>query len=141
MNRINWNHPPEDPRGLSFADLKKMYGILYRHLQECKRNRGALRSTLASSRKGELSLREEKKVLKSKVELISKKAAANKSFKETSGWSAAAIGCVTLSWAAFAEYGYPGPEWLFEHEIFFGWCCWAATSVFAWVAKSFYGAD
>ena len=141
MNRINWNNPPENPDGLSFADLKKMYGIVYRNLLDCKRNRGALQSTLASSRKGELSLRQEKKVLKSKVEMISKKAAANKSFKETSGWSAAAIGCVTLCWAGFAEYGYPGPEWLCEHEIFFGWCCWASTSLFAWAAKGFYGAD
>ena len=118
-----------------------MYGIVFKGWQEAKRNRSALQSTLSATRKGELSLREEKKVLKSKGAMIRKKAAANQSFKETSGWSAAAIGGVTLLWAGFGEYGYPGPEWLFEHEIFFGWCCWASTSIFAWVAKSFYGAD
>ena len=73
--------------------------------------------------------------------LISKKAAAAPSFKETSGWSAGAIGSVTLMWAAFGEYGYPGPSWLFEHEIFYGAVCWVATTIFAWAAKGFYGAD
>tara|TARA_R100000234_G_scaffold58970_1_gene35632 strand:- start:1372 stop:1797 length:426 start_codon:yes stop_codon:yes gene_type:complete len=141
MKRINWNNPPQDPSGLSFADLQKMYGILYRNWVECKRNRGALQSTLTATRKGELELRKEKKVLTSRVQMISKQAAANKSFRETSGWSAAAIGSVTLSWAAFAEYGYPGPKWLFEHEIFYGFICWVATSLFAWAAKGFYGAD
>ena len=73
MNRLNWAQPPADPTGLSFSDLKKMYGIVYRNLQECKRIRGAEKSTLRASRKAELELREEKKVLTSKVALISKK--------------------------------------------------------------------
>ena len=141
MNRINWSQPPEDPNGLSFADLKKMYGIVYRKLQECKRIRGAEKSTLRASRKAELELREEKKVLTSKVALISKKAAAAKSFRETSGWSAGAISCVTLLWAAFGHYGYPGPTWFWEHEIVYGAICWVATTIFAWAAKLYYGAE
>ncbi len=134
--------PPRDPKKVaSFAELRMHYAELWRELDDCKRNCGALQTTLASSRKGEVALREEKKVLKSKVALITKKAAAQKSFRETSGWSAAAIGSVTLCWAGFGEYGFPGPKWLFEHDVFYGAVCWAATSVFAWAAKSFYGAD
>ena len=134
--------PPRDPKTVgSFSELRMHYAELWRELDDCKRNRGALQSTLASSRKGEVALREEKKVLKSKVALITKKAAAQKSFRETSGWSAGAIGSVTLIWAAFGEYGYPGPKWLFEHEIFYGAVCWVATTIFAWAAKGFYGAD
>ncbi len=134
--------PPRDPKTVgSFSELRMHYAELWRELDDCKRNRGALQSTLASSRKGEVALREEKKVLKSKVALITKKAAAQKSFRETSGWSAGAIGSVTLIWAAFGEYGYPGPSWLFEHEIFYGAVCWVATTIFAWAAKGFYGAD
>jgi hypothetical protein len=134
--------PPRDPKKVaSFAELRMHYAELWRELDDCKRNCSALQTTLASSRKGEVALREEKKVLKSKVALITKKAAAQKSFRETSGWSAAAIGSVTLCWAGFGEYGFPGPKWLFEHDVFYGAVCWAATSVFAWAAKSFYGAD
>ena len=134
--------PPRDPKTVgSFSELRMHYAELWRELDDCKRNRGALQSTLASSRKGEVALREEKKVLKSKVALITKKAAAQKSFRETSGWSAGAIGSVTLIWAAFGEYGYPGPSWLFEHEIFYGAVCWVATTIFAWAAKGYYGAD
>ena len=134
--------PPRDPKTVgSVSELRMHYAELWRELDDCKRNRGALQSTLASSRKGEVALREEKKVLKSKVALITKKAAAQKSFRETSGWSAGAIGSVTLMWAAFGEYGYPGPKWLFEHEIFYGAVCWVATTIFAWAAKGFYGAD
>ena len=134
--------PPRDPKTVgSFSELRMHYAELWRELDDCKRNRGALQSTLASSRKGEVALREEKKVLKSKVALITKKAAAQKSFRETSGWSAGAIGSVTLIWAAFGEYGYPGPKWLFEHEVFYGAVCWVATTICAWAAKGFYGAD
>ena len=134
--------PPRDPKTVgSLGELRMHYAELWRELDDCKRNRGALQSTLASSRKGEVALREEKKVLKSKVALITKKAAAQKSFRETSGWSAGAIGSVTLIWAAFGEDGDPGPSWLFEHEIFYGAVCWVATTIFAWAAKGFYGAD
>ena len=139
--RFNWNNPPEDPSGLSFADLKRLYGIVWRLWQEARRQCRALQATLSASRKDELSLRQEKKVLKGQVALISKKAAAAKSFKETSGWSAGAIGAVTLLWAGFGEYGYPGPAWLFEHEIVYGGVCWLATTLFAWAAKGFYGHD
>ncbi|HBF23257.1 MAG TPA: hypothetical protein DDW23_05505 [Planctomycetes bacterium] len=141
MQRINWNNPPEDPGGLSFADLKRMYGIVWRAWQEAKRKNKERLATLSASRKDELALRQEKKVLTSKVKLISKKAAAAQSFKETSGWSAGAISCVTILWAAFSEYGYPGPAWLFEHEIVYGGACWVATTFFAWAAKAYYGAD
>lgn len=138
---INWNRLPEDPDGMTFADVKRGYTLLWQRLQECKRMRGATETVLSKTVKQERELKKEKRVLKKTVELISKKAAANKSFKETSGWSAGAIGCVTLMWAGFAEYGYPGPKWLFEHEIVYGAACWVATTLFAWAAKSFYGAD
>jgi|TARA_A100001518_G_C1206059_1_gene48876 hypothetical protein len=141
MKRINWSQPPEDPDGLSFSDLKRMYKIVFGMLMECRRIRGAEKSTLRASRKAELELREEKKVLTGKVALISKKAAAAKSFRETSGWSAGAIGFVTLLWAAFGHYGYPGPQWFWEHEVVYGAVCWFATTIFAWAAKHYYGAD
>ena len=70
-----------------------------------------------------------------------KQAAAAKALKETSGGAGVAIGAVTLLWAGFAEYGYPGPQWLFEHDIFYGAVCWMSTSLFAWAAKAFYAAQ
>jgi len=140
MNFINWNNPPEDPVGLSMRDLQKMYRIVFRMLQECKRMKGATEGVLSKAVRGEREAKKSARILKKEVTMISKKAAAAQSLRETSGWSAAAIGAVTLLWAGFAEYGYPGPAWLFEHEFFYGAVCWVATSVFAWAAKGFYSA-
>ena len=125
----------------SFAELRQYYTELWNELDECKRQKSAYGSTLKARTKEVRGTRKDLAKAQGEVALISKKAAAAKSFKETSGWSAGAIGSVTLMWAAFGEYGYPGPRWLFEHEIFYGAVCWVATTICAWAAKGFYGAD
>ena len=133
---------PRDPKKVaSFGELRMYYERLWRELDDCKRMKSAVDATLKSRTKEVRGVQTYLRKAKSEVALISKKAAAQKSFRETSGWSAAAIGSVTLCWAGFSEYGYPGPKWLFEHDVFYGAVCWAATSVFAWAAKGFYGAD
>ena len=103
--------------------------------------RSAATSTLRDRSKEVRGVQADLKNAKGEVALITKKAAAAKSLRETSGWSAAAIGATTLGFTAMQTYGYPGPTWLFEHDIFYGWCCWAMTSIFAWAAKSFYGSE
>ena len=134
--------PPRDPKTVgSFAELRQHYQTLWRELDDCKRMKSAVDATLQSRTKEVRGAQTDLKKAKGEVALISKRAAAAKSFKETSGWSAGAIGSVTLMWAAFGEYGYPGPKWRFEHEIFYGAVCWVATTIFAWAAKGFYGAD
>ena len=134
--------PPRDPKKIaSFAELRMYYEKLWIQLDDCKRMKSAVDATLQSRTKEVRGVQTDLKKAKGEVALISKRAAAAKSFKETSGWSAGAIGSVTLMWAAFGEYGYPGPKWLFEHEIFYGAVCWVATTIFAWAAKGFYGAD
>ena len=134
--------PPRDPKTVgSFSELRMHYAELWRELDDCKRMKSAVDATLQSRTKEVRGVQTDLKKAKGEVALISKRAAAAKSFKETSGWSAGAIGSVTLLWAAFGEYGYPGPKWLFEHEIFYGAVCWVATTIFAWAAKGFYGAD
>ena len=134
--------PPRDPKTIgSLVELRQHYQTLWRELDDCKRMKSAVDATLKSRTKEVRGVQTDLRKAKSEVALISKKAAAQKSFRETSGWSAAAIGSVTLCWAGFGEYGFPGPKWLFEHDVFYGAVCWAATSVFAWAAKSFYGAD
>ena len=134
--------PPRDPKTVgSFSELRMHYAELWRELDDCKRMKSAVDATLKSRTKEVRGVQTDLRKAKSEVALISKKAAAQKSFRETSGWSAAAIGSVTLCWAGFGEYGFPGPKWLFEHDVFYGAVCWAATSVFAWAAKGFYGAD
>ena len=133
---------PRDPKTIgSFAELREKYSQLYDLLDEKTRQLSATSSTLKSRTHEVRGTKADLKKAKSEVALISKKAAAQKSFRETSGWSAAAIGSVTLIWAGFGEYGFPGPKWLFEHDVFYGAVCWAATSIFAWAAKGFYGAD
>ena len=134
--------PPRDPKTVgSFAELRQHYQTLWRELDDCKRMKSAVDATLKSRTKEVRGTQSDLKKAQSQVALITKKAAAQKSFRETSGWSAGAIGSVTLIWAAFGEYGYPGPSWLFEHEIFYGAVCWVATTIFAWAAKGYYGAN
>ena len=134
--------PPRDPKKIaSFAELRMYYEKLWIQLDDCKRMKSAVDATLQSRTKELRGVQTDLRKAKSEVALITKKAAAQKSFRETSGWSAAAIGSVTLCWAGFGEYGFPGPKWLFEHDVFYGAVCWAATSIFAWAAKGFYGAD
>jgi hypothetical protein len=134
--------PPRDPKTVgSFAELRQHYQTLWRELDDCRRMKSAVDATLQSRTKEVRGTQLDLKKAQSQVALITKKAAAQKSFRETSGWSAGAIGSVTLMWAAFGEYGYPGPSWLFEHEIFYGAVCWVATTIFAWAAKGYYGAD
>ena len=134
--------PPRDPKTVgSFAELRQHYQTLWRELDDCKRMKSAVDATLKSRTKEVRGTQSDLKKAQSQVALITKKAAAQKSFRETSGWSAGAIGSVTLIWAALGEYGYPGPSWLFEHEIFYGAVCWVATTIFAWAAKGYYGAD
>ena len=133
---------PRDPLKIA-SPSEKNEAIIYwvgRYDDE-RRMRTANESVLRDRTKEVRGVQTDLRKAKSEVALISKKAAAQKSFRETSGWSAAAIGSVTLCWAGFGEYGFPGPKWLFEHDVFYGAVCWAATSVFAWAAKSFYGAD
>ena len=134
--------PPRNPKDCeSLGELRHHYRTLWRELDDCKRNKFAIEGTLRDRTQEVRGAQTDLKNAKGEVALISKRAAAAKSFKETSGWSAGAIGSVTLMWAAFGEYGYPGPKWLFENEIFYGAVCWVATTIFAWAAKGFYGAD
>ena len=134
--------PPRDPKSVaSFSELRSHYTELIRQLDDCKRMRSAATSTLRDRSKEVRGVQADLKKAKGEVALITKKAAAAKSLRETSGWSAAAIGATTLGFTAMQTYGYPGPTWLFEHDIFYGWCCWAMTSIFAWAAKSFYGSE
>ena len=134
--------PPRDPKKIaSFAELRMNYEKLCIQLDDCKRMKSAVDATLQSRTKEVRGVQTDLRKAKSEVALISKKAAAQKSFRETSGWSAAAIGSVTLCWAGFGEYGFPGPKWVFTQDVFYGAVCWAATSVFAWAAKAFHGAD
>ena len=133
---------PRDPLKIA-SPSEKNEAIIYwvgRYDDE-RRMRTANESVLRDRTKEVRGVQTDLRKAKSEVALITKKAAAQKSFRETSGWSAAAIGSVTLFWAGFGDYGFPGHKWLFEHDVFYGAVCWAATSVFAWAAKSFYGAD
>ena len=125
---------PRDPLKIA-SPSEKNEAIIYwvgRYDDE-RRMRTANESVLRDRTKEVRGVQTDLRKAKSEVALISKKAAAQKSFRETSGWSAAAIGSVTLCWTGFGEYGFPGPKWLFEHDVFYGAVCWAA--------KSFYGAD
>ena len=98
--------PPRDPKKIaSFAELRMYYEQLVSELDDCKRMKSAVDATLKSRTKEVRGTQSDLKKAQSQVALITKKAAAQKSFRETSGWSAGAIGSVTLIWAAVGENG------------------------------------
>jgi len=83
-------------------------------------------------------VRAEVKTLRRNQVQMTRKQEANGKLKASGAWSGAAIGCVTLLWTGFAEYGYPGPKWLFEHEFVYGSVCWFVTLLFGWAAKAYH---
>jgi len=125
----------------TFAECRAEVDRLIAEKSELRRNLTAMETITRDRRHQAEELRKDKRQLIAKMDVIYRKQAANDKLKSTAGWSGAAIGCVTLLWAGFGNYGYPGPAWLFEHEIFFGFVCWCATTIFAWVARSYYEAD
>ena len=139
--RINWNNLPEDPDGFTFSDLQRAYKKLHRELLEAKRTKSATESVLSRTAKDMRKARGEAKHLRHDVVQMTKKQKANEELKSCGAWSGAAIGCVTVVWAGFAEHGYPGPKWLFQHEFVYGSACWFTTMLFGWAAKAFHSTD
>ena len=138
---INWNRLPEDPNGMTFADVKKGYTLLWQRLQECKRMKGATESVLSKATKGERAAKQEARHLKHDMIQMTKKQKAQDELKACGAWSGAAIGLCTLTWQGFNEYGAPFPDFMVESEWFFGSVCWIVTLIFGWVAKAFHGVD
>ena len=138
---INWNRLPEDPNGMTFADVKKGYTLLWQRLQECKRMKGATESVLSKATKGERAAKKEARHLKHDMIQMTKKQKAQDELKACGAWSGAAIGLCTLTWQGFNEYGAPFPDFMVESEWFFGSVCWIVTLIFGWVAKAFHGVD
>jgi len=136
--RVNWNNLPEDPDGMTFADVKRAYTRLHKELAQEKRMKGATESVLSRTTKDMRKARGEAKHLRRDMIQMTKKQKAADELKSCGAWSGAAIGCVTVLWAGFAEYGYPGPAWLFEHEFVYGSVCWFMTMLFGWAAKVFH---
>ena len=125
----------------SFSECRVEVDKLLAEKKVLQQDNSNLQIVTRESRAASEELKKEKRQLVRKMDVISRKQAAAEKLKSTSMTSASAISVVTLLWASFGEYGYPGPAWLFEHEIFYGFVCWSATTIFAWVARSYYEAD
>jgi ribosomal protein L34E len=133
---------PESSKDIAtFAECRAEVDKLIAEKKELHRNLNAMESITRDRRLESEELKKEKRNLVRKMGVITRQQAAAEKLKSTSMTSATAISVITLLWASFGEYGYPGPAWLFEHEIFYGFVCWVATTTFAWVARSYYEAD
>ena len=133
---------PESSKDIaSFSECRVEVDKLIAEKKVLQQDNSNLQIITRESKAASEELKKEKRQLVRKMDVISRQQAAAEKLKSTSMTSASAISVVTLLWAAFSEYGYPGPTWLFEHEIFYGFVCWSATTMFAWVARSYYEAD
>jgi len=131
--------PPKDPATVgSFAELRGHYKQLWVELDDCRKMKGATNEALGYRTRESRETQAEVKTLRRNMVRMTKKEHANEKLKSCGAWSGGAIGCVTLLWTAFAEYGYPGPKWLFEHDFVYGSVCWFTTLLFGWAAKSFH---
>ena len=138
---INWNNLPEDPDGMTFADVKQGYTLLWQRLRECKRMKGATEGILSKTVKEEREAKKQAKTLRRDMVQMTKQQKARDELKSCGAWSGAAIGLCTLAWQGFHEYGAPFPQFMLESEWFFGSVCWAVTMVFGWAAKAFHGVN
>ena len=125
----------------SFSECRVEVDKLIAEKKVLQQDNSNLQIITRESKAASEELKKEKRQLVRKMDVISRQQAAAEKLKSTSMTSATAISVITLLWASFGEYGYPGPAWLFEHEIFYGFVCWSATTIFAWVARSYYEAD
>ena len=133
---------PESSKDIAtFAECRVEVDRLLAEKKELQRNLHAMEFITRDRRLEAEELKKEKRQLVRKMDVISRKQAASEKLKSTAGWSGAAIGCVTLTWQAMQHYGSPLPPFLMESEIFYGAVCWFATTTFAWVARSYYGAE
>ena len=131
--------PPRDPATVgSFAELRSHYKQLWVELDDCRKMRGATNEALGFRAAEVRGVRAEVKTLRRNQVQMTRKQEATGKLKASGAWSGAAIGCVTLLWTAFEEYGYPGPKWLFKHEFVYGSVCWATTLLFGWAAKAYH---
>ena len=137
--RMAMNRLPQSSREIgSFAECRAAYDECRTRLLECKRMMSATNESLSYRTREVRGAKREAAHLRRDMIQITKKQHANEKLKSCGAWSGAAIGCVTLLWAGFAEYGYPGPAWLFEHEFVYGAVCWFTTILFAWAARAFH---
>ena len=137
MNRL----PQDSSKIGSFAECRAAYDECRKRLLDCKKMKGATNEALGYRTKEARETQAEVKHLRRNMVRMTKKQHANEKLKSCGAWSGAAIGCVTLLWTAFGEYGYPGPKWLFENEFVYGGVCWAVTLMFGWAAKAFHTAE
>ena len=136
MNRL-----PQSSREIgSFAECRAAYDECRERLLEYKRMMSATNEALSHRTREVRGVKKEAAHLRHGMVQMTKAQKANDELKSCGAWPGAAIGCVTVLWAGFAEYGYPGPMWLFEHEFVYGAVCWFATILFAWAAKAFHSA-
>ena len=131
--------PPKDPATIgSFAELRAHYNVLYGMYENCHKMKGATNEALGYRTAEVRGVRAEVKTLRRGMVQMTKQQHATEKLKSCGTWSGAAIGCVTLLWTAFEEYGYPGPKWLFTHDFVYGSVCWCTTLLFGWAAKAFH---
>ena len=140
-NRVNWSNLPPTADGMTMADCKKAYQILYSQREEERRMRRASDNTTRARTKEAREAKTESKTLKRDLQTVTRKQAATDQFRGTAGWSGAAIGVVTVTYTGFETYGFPGPEWLLTHEFVKGGIMWIMTALFAGAAKAYYGAN
>ena len=131
--------PPKDPATVgSFAELRSHYRTLWAELEDCRAMKSATNEALGYRAAEVRGVKAEVKTLRRGMVQMTRKQEATGKLKSCGAWSGAAIGCVTLLWTGFEEYGYPGPRWLFEHEFVYGSVCWFTTLLFGWAAKAYH---
>lgn len=139
MARKIWHRLPEDPDGLTFADLKKAYVLALQRLDECKRMKSAVSSSLRDTRKDERELKDQVKRTNRQLVTLSKRQKAKEEASKAGYWSGGAAIAVTIMYEIFKVSGFPGgAEWteFWNHEAVFGVIMWTMTMVFGQAYKS-----
>ena len=135
-NRINWSNLPPTADGMTFADAKKAYSMLYSQREEERRMRRASDSTTRARTKEARDTKADLKKAKGDILTLTKREHAKSKEKSAAAYSSIAATTLILSYQIIEISGGFG-RWapLFEHEACIGTLQVLIGSAMAWAMR------
>ena len=129
--------PPRDPKKVeSFGELRMYYAQLWAELDDCKRMKSAIDSTLKSRTKEVRGVQTDLKKAKGEIVTLTKKEHAKSKEKSSAAYASTAATTLIITYQVVEVSGGWG-KWspVFEHEATIGVLQVAIGSLLAWAMR------
>ena len=135
-NRVNWSSLPSTADGMTFADAKKAYELLFSQLQEQKRMRRAADSTATARTVEARGTKADLKKAKGEIVTLTKREHAKSKEKSAAAYASTAATTLIITYQVVEVSGGWG-KWapVFEHEATIGCLQVAIGSLLAWAMR------